>query len=124
MNNWRDPKSDYDELCDTLSDYHKEVHGTRLRLYVEDQSNREIVIQELEALDAHLERMKQTFEGREQLRCEGWHVPEAEPELIQRAQWLKEERDREHNTWLAEHFPEGQANDFAELDAIHFGLQR
>lgn len=60
---------EYDELVDTLSDYHKDVFGYRLRMYGEP---REAVIAELDSLDAYMERMKSTPEGRAQLIEEGW----------------------------------------------------
>lgn len=60
---------EYDELVDTLSDYHKDVFGYRLRMYGE---SREAVIAELDSLDAYMERMKSTPEGRAQLIAEGW----------------------------------------------------
>ena len=69
MSRWED--MEYDELVDTLSDYHKDVFGNRLRMYGE---SREAVIQELVYLDRYMERMKSTPEGREQLRSEGWDV--------------------------------------------------
>lgn len=60
---------EYDELVDTLSDYHKDVFGYRLRMYGEP---REAVIAELDSLDAYMERMKSTPAGRAQLIEEGW----------------------------------------------------
>lgn len=60
---------EYDELVDTLSDYHKDVHGFRLRMYGE---SREAVIAALDSLDSYMERMKSTPEGRAQLIEEGW----------------------------------------------------
>ena len=71
MSRWNE--YDYDELCDILSDYHKDVHGFRCRMYGEPK---EAVIAKLESLDAYMEAMKSTPEGREQLREEGWVVDE------------------------------------------------
>lgn len=82
-----------DELGNLLSDYYKDVHGFRPRqegLY----SDRTRMIEMLNGLDAHMEHMKSTFAGREQLREDGWNIPETDPELIQQAKWLQEERDR------------------------------
>ena len=62
---------EYDDLVNTLSDYHKDVFGTRLRMYGE---SREAVIAELDSLDAYMERMKSTPEGRAELRENGWVV--------------------------------------------------
>lgn len=71
MTRWDD--YEYDELVDTLSDYHKDVFGTRLRMNGE---SREAVIQELVYLDRYMEKMKETPEGRAQLREEGWMIDE------------------------------------------------
>lgn len=69
MSRWDD--YEYDELVDTLSDYHKDVFGYRLRMNGE---SREAVVQELMYLDKYMEKMKSTPEGRDQLREEGWEV--------------------------------------------------
>ena len=90
---------DMNELGDWASDFHKDVHGFRPRgegLF----ESRERLIALLESLDAHMDSMKETFAGRESLRADGWIVDETEPELIQQAKWLKEERDAElAETW-------------------------
>ena len=85
---------DTDELGNYLSDYHKDTHGFRPRIEGLYQ-NRELMIKMLKDLDAYFVRMKETFSGREQLRSEGWSIPETDPDLIQQAKWLQEERDRQ-----------------------------
>lgn len=60
---------EYDDLVNTLSDYHKDVFGYRMRMYGEP---REAVIAQLDSLDSYMERMKSTPEGRAQLIEEGW----------------------------------------------------
>lgn len=67
MSRWDD--YEYDELVDTLSDYHKDVFGYRLRMNGEA---REAVINELVYLDRYMEKMRSTPEGIAQLREEGW----------------------------------------------------
>lgn len=67
MSRWEN--YEYDELVDTLSDYHKDVFGYRLRMNGE---SREAVIQELLYLDQYMEKMKSTPEGRAQLKADGW----------------------------------------------------
>lgn len=62
---------EYDELVDTLSDYHKDVFGYRKRMYGE---SREAVIEELLHIDRYMDQMKSTPEGRAQLQAEGWTV--------------------------------------------------
>lgn len=66
---------EYNELVDTLSDYHKDVFGYRLRL---NGSDRATLIEELDRIDQYMEKMKSTPEGRAQLREEGWVVDEEE----------------------------------------------
>lgn len=60
---------EYNELVDVLSDYHKDVFGYRLRMNGEP---REAIIAELTQIDAYMDRMRSTPEGRAQLREEGW----------------------------------------------------
>jgi hypothetical protein len=84
----------YDELCDILSDYHKDVHGFRCRMYGEPK---EAVIARLEDLDAYMDMMKSTAEGREQLREQGWAVDEPIED------------------------PRQYAEDAADQDAIYYG---
>lgn len=66
-------KYDHDELADILSDYHKDVHGYRLQMYLH---SRERLIEELVSLDNYMENMKSTKEGRERLREDGWDIEE------------------------------------------------
>lgn len=60
---------EYDELVDTLSDYHKDVFGYRLRMNGEPK---EVVVAELDRIDAYMAQMKSTPEGRQQLEADGW----------------------------------------------------
>lgn len=83
---------DNDELGNLLSDYHKDVYGFRPR-YEGLYSDRTRMIEMLNGLDAHMERMKETFAGREQLREDGWFVEETDPELAKHAEWLARERE-------------------------------
>ncbi len=80
-----------EDLGDYLSDYHKDTYGFRYR----GAYDRASFIAELERIDAYHTTMKATFAGRETLRCEGWYIEETEPELIQQALWLLQERERE-----------------------------
>lgn len=67
MTNW--DNYEYDELVDTLSDYHKDVFGYRLRMNGEP---RHLVIEQLVYLDMYMADMKSTPEGRAQLEADGW----------------------------------------------------
>lgn len=92
MKNWND--YDLNELGSIVSDYHKDMYGFRPRapgLY-DDKAR---LVSLAESLDQRFDRLKETFAGREELRASGWVVEETEPKLIQRAQWLAEERERE-----------------------------
>jgi len=82
-----------DDLGSLVSDWYKDTHGMRPRgegLYADKAR----LVEYAMGLESYHESMHQTFEGREQLREEGWHIAEWEPDLIIRARWLKEERDR------------------------------
>lgn len=82
---------DLDELNSLYSDYHKDMYGFRPRNCY--SSTKEDIIRLLTEMDNAFNQRKETFAGREQLREEGWVISETDPELIQRALWLKQERD-------------------------------
>ena len=89
-----------EELQSLYSDFHKEVYGFRPRTMSKENWNSKSWLDSVIAdLHASLESRKDSCAGRETMREEGWHVPETEPELIQQAEWLKQERDREHAEW-------------------------
>jgi hypothetical protein len=46
-----------------------------------------------------MDRLKATFEGREELRVRGWVVEETDEKLAQQAKWLADERERERDDW-------------------------
>jgi hypothetical protein len=98
MSDWNSPEYTNEDLASILSDYHKDVHGYRLRAWGEPRS---VLVAHLEALDQYMARGRETFEGREALREQGWHIEETDPELKQRAAWLKQERDREEDAFIA-----------------------
>jgi hypothetical protein len=97
-----------DELGSYLSDFHKEIFGFRIRGI--DWSSRAVLIAEIRSLDDYMDQKRSTFWGREELRADGWHVVETDPELIQRAAWLAEERAKK--LWDEEH--DGQPNEAQE----------
>lgn len=82
-----------DELGDYFSDFYKSVNGFRPRHI--NCNDRIAILKGLNSIDKHFSSMKETFAGRETLREEGWVIAETEPELIQRAKWLEQERNRE-----------------------------
>ena len=69
---------DLDELQSYFSDFHKDFYGFRPRFATPQQWNdSEWLITSIEGIHEVMERMSSTFEGREQLRYEGWSVDES-----------------------------------------------
>jgi hypothetical protein len=68
MSKWNDARYSNDELADILSDYHKDVHGFRLRMA---GSHRAELVEELDRLDRYAEAdsmdqdIQQLFEDQE-----------------------------------------------------------
>ena len=85
---------EYEELVNVLSDYHKDVFGCRLRMNGEP---REAVIAELDRIDAYMDRLQSTPEGRAQLREDGWEFEDPIED------------------------PKQYAEDSADLDCIYYG---
>ena len=65
---WEDLPTE--ELAQTFSDYHKDVHGWRPR-YVRPDDRSELLHQ-LNRLDEFMEYMKSSPQGKEVLKNEGW----------------------------------------------------
>lgn len=89
-----------DELGGLFSDWYKDTHGSRPRFV--DFNNREEIINQLQLLENYHNKMHETFEGREQLREEGWVIMETDPELQKMAYFLAKERDQ----WKLENWGE------------------
>jgi hypothetical protein len=85
-------KMSTDELGGLFSDYYKDTHGSRPRFV--DFNDREELIRQLDLLNNYHDKMQETFEGREQLREDGWLVQETDPELQKMAYFLAKERDK------------------------------
>jgi hypothetical protein len=100
-----------EELQGYYSDFHKDLNGFRPRGASEEQWNsKQFLVTQINLLHDQMDQLKQTFEGREQLREQGWIVEEPDTELAQHAEWLAQERERE------------QAEIMAELDATYYGV--
>jgi hypothetical protein len=100
-----------DELQGYYSDFHKDFYGFRPRgADVEQWNSKEFLVTQINLLHNQMDHLKQTFEGREQLREQGWIIEEPDAELAQQAVWLAQERERE------------QAEAMAELDATYYGV--
>jgi hypothetical protein len=93
-------KMSTDELGGLFSDYYKDTHGSRPRFV--DFTDREELIRQLELLENYHTKMQETFEGREQLREDGWLIYETDPEMQKMAYYLAKERDQ----WKLENWGE------------------
>jgi len=70
---------DLDELQSYFSDFHKDFYGFRPRFATPDEWNdSEWLITRIEGIHEVMEKMSTTFEGREQLRYEGWTINESD----------------------------------------------
>lgn len=67
-----------------FSDYHKAVFGYRPRVSEEQFQSLDWMESAWAALDQEMERRKATYEGREELRAQGWQVPETDPAIKHR----------------------------------------
>ena len=100
-----------EELQGYYSDFHKDFYGCRPRgASVEQWDSKEFLVAQINSIHDQMDQLKKTFEGREQLREQGWIVEEPNAELAQHAEWLVQERERE------------QAEKMAELDATYYGI--
>jgi len=100
-----------EELQGYYSDFYKDLNGFRPRGATEEQwHSKEYLVIQINLLHVQMDQLKETFEGREQLREQGWIVEEPDAELAQHATWLAQERERK------------QAEAMAELDATYYGL--
>ena len=101
-----------EELQGYYSDLHKDFYGFRPRLALELDAwnDHKFLVDAINHIHNHMDMLKETFAGREQLRKQGWIIEEPNAELAQHAEWLAQERERE------------QAEIMAELDATYYGV--
>jgi hypothetical protein len=100
-----------EELQGYYSDFYKDLNGFRPRFATEEQwTSKQYLVTQINSLHDQMDQLKLTFEGREQLREQGWIIEEPNSELAQHAEWLAQERERE------------QAEAMAELDATYYGV--
>lgn len=96
-------KYSVEELQGYFSDFHKDYYGFRPRFGTNaDWNSREWLETQINQIHDAMDSLRDTFEGRESLREQGWHVEETDPELAQRAKWLADERKRELDEQIAE----------------------
>ena len=70
---------DLDELQSYFSDFHKDFYGFRPRFATNEQwVNRDWLVERIEVIHGVMNKMKETPEGRAQLRAEGWNIIESE----------------------------------------------
>jgi len=100
-----------EELQGYYSDFHKDFYGFRPRGADKEQwASKQYLVEQINSIHDHMDQLKLTFEGREQLREQGWIIEEPDPELAQQAVWLAQERERK----LAE--------EMADFDATYYGV--
>lgn len=100
-----------EELQGYYSDFHKDLNGFRPRGATEEQwTSKQFLVAQINLLHNQMDQLKETFEGREQLREQGWIIEEPNAELAQHAEWLAQERERK------------QAEIMADLDATYYGF--
>jgi hypothetical protein len=100
-----------EELQGYYSDFYKDLNGFRPRFASDTEWNtKQYLVTQINLLHDQMDQLKETFNGREQLREQGWIIEEPNPDLAQQALWLAQERERE------------QAEAMAELDAMYYGV--
>lgn len=68
-----------DVLQSYFSDFHKDYYGFRPRFATYEQwNNRDWLIEHINNIHNTMDELKETAEGREKLRAEGWVIDESE----------------------------------------------
>ena len=90
-------KYSLDELQSYFSDFHKSFYGFRPRfaLHLDAWNDRKFLEESIDEIHKQMDKMKETFAGREELRQQGWVVEETDADLAKHAKFLQDERDRE-----------------------------
>lgn len=95
-------KYSVEELQGYFSDFHKDFYGYRPRFATPEQwRDRSWLVTNIDSIHNAMDKMKETYSGREQLRIQGWVIDEAEFDDIVD--------------------PEEYANWSADADAEHYG---
>jgi hypothetical protein len=72
-----------EELQGYYSDFHKDFYGWRPRGATPEQwNNKQFLVAEINCIHDAMDAMKETFNGREKLRTNGWVIDEAEYDAI------------------------------------------
>ena len=78
-----------EELQGYFSDFHKDFFGFRPRYATPDQwRDREYLEAGINAIHNTMDKLKETAEGREELRRAGWVVEETDFDVLERAEEL------------------------------------
>jgi hypothetical protein len=105
MNRGWDQYTEVEQLQSIYSDFHKDYYGFRPRGSSDEQWNSaEWLRAAIQSIKDEMEVRKLSFEGREQLRREGWHIEETDPVLKFAAEMAEQERRDEANRAEQEQF--------------------
>jgi hypothetical protein len=97
-------KYSVEELQGYFSDFYKDFYGSRPRFATEEQwADRNWLETQINQIHDCMDKMKETFAGREELRAQGWIIEETDPELAKQAKFLADERQREYAQWNQEY---------------------
>lgn len=78
-----------EELQSYFSDFHKDFFGFRPRYATPEQwRSREYLEASINAIHNTMDKMKETYEGRQELRSQGWVVDESDFDVLERAEEL------------------------------------
>jgi hypothetical protein len=77
-----------DELQGYYSDFHKDFYGFRPRSIgtPEDWRNREWLETQINRIHDAMDKMKETPEGRRELRSQGWVIEESDFDVLEQAE--------------------------------------
>ena len=77
------------ELQSYLSDFHKDFFGFRPRYATPEQwRDREYLEASINAIHNQMDKMKETYQGRCELRASGWVVEETDFDVLKQAEEL------------------------------------
>ena len=78
---------DVEELQGYFSDFHKDFFGFRPRYATPEQwRSREYLEASINAIHDTMDRMKETAEGRRELRANGWVIEETDFDVMEQAE--------------------------------------
>ena len=80
------------ELQSYLSDFHKDFFGFRPRYATPEQwRDREYLETSINTIHNTIDKMKETYDGRQELRAQGWAVEETDADILEQAERLANE---------------------------------